>query len=233
MEKKISPLFICIESSSTNCSVGIIQENVLIDSIEINDGYSHSEKLAVFVDQILKRNQLSFRDFNAVVIGRGPGSYTGLRIGTALAKGISFASKLPLIALDTLKIMSAQVLSSTTIKENALLLPMLDARRMEVYVAVYDQKLENIKPCWAEVLEKSSFEEFKSQHRYIFGPGSDKYFSAYPNDNITFIDHVIPSVKGMLDLVLEKYLANDFENTAYFEPFYLKNFIAGKPKPIF
>lgn len=233
LEKKTSPVFLGIESSTTNCSVGIIRDANLVDLLEFNEGFSHAENLASYVRDVLSRNKLDVVDLSAVVIGKGPGSYTGLRIGTALAKGICFGRGIPLIALDTLKIMTAQMAEEFGREVEYLYIPMLDARRMEVYTSIYNQELKCLKSCWAEVLTENSFQGQLRGKVCAFGPGAAKYVYAFPHDNLTLVEHIYPSVKGMVSLVEEKYEKGLFEDIVYFEPFYLKNFIAGKPKSIF
>ena len=231
MEKKISPLILCIESSTTNCSVGLVQGDRILEVLESNEGYSHAENIAEFVKRILDKQHIQTTDLDAVAIGKGPGSYTGLRIGTALAKGMCYASSLPLIAVNSLKSMAAEIQLNGV--KNQLLLPLLDARRMEVYAAVYDDQLNELENTSAEILDDNSFAKYIDQEMVVFGPGAEKFHEFFKGkSNIRLIEDVFPSVNGMSALVGEYFENQLFEDIAYFEPFYLKDFVAGPSKKI-
>lgn len=222
-----------IESATTVCSVCISDGDEIVASREVDGDYQHAEKLAVFVDEILEETGIPAMELDAVAVSLGPGSYTGLRIGTSLAKGICYAADIPLIAVPTLMQMCLHGSVQEYLKEfpNALLAPMLDARRMEVYSAVYTAGLEVLEPVRALILEASSFDGFLVEQPVLFfGNGSKKYKSLMEHENAVFIDHVQLSARQMALLAHRQFLNNSFEDLAYFEPKYLKDFIAAKPK---
>jgi tRNA threonylcarbamoyladenosine biosynthesis protein TsaB len=210
-----------IETSTKNCSVSVAHNGLTLISKEISDqGYSHAEKLHLFIQEICNQAQLSLSDLNAVAVSMGPGSYTGLRIGVSAAKGFCFALDLPLIALDTLTILANQL-------ENpkGLIIPMIDARRMEVYAAVFDQNKQMIRPVAAEILTEDSFADYSETINFI-GDSSEKAKTVLTQDRFLFHDAIVfPSAKQMSALSFEKYKSNDFVDVAYFEPYYLKDFM--------
>ncbi|MEC4047835.1 tRNA (adenosine(37)-N6)-threonylcarbamoyltransferase complex dimerization subunit type 1 TsaB [Flavobacterium sp. SUN046] len=210
-----------IETSTKNCSVSVAHNGLTLISKEISDqGYSHAEKLHLFIQEICNQAQLSLSDLNAVAVSMGPGSYTGLRIGVSAAKGFCFALDLPLIALDTLTILANQL-------ENpkGLIIPMIDARRMEVYAAVFDQNKQMIRPVAAEILTEDSFADYSETINFI-GDSSEKAKTVLTQDRFLFHDAIVfPSANQMSALSFEKYKSNDFVDVAYFEPYYLKDFM--------
>ncbi len=223
-----------IETSTSVCSVAL-SRGVEIAAIEQDHqgGYSHSERLSVFIREVVDRASVSFSDLSAVAVSRGPGSYTGLRIGTSAAKGLCYGLDIPLISVNTLKAMTVMMLKAPGSKhqKDDLFCPMIDARRMEVYNAVYDHDLNEIKPISADVVEKKTFEKLlKDKKVWFFGDGAPKCRKIIQANNACFRNDVLPSAEGMATLAYKKYQNKQFENTAYFEPFYLKDFIAGKPK---
>lgn len=228
-------LILHIESATTMCSVSLGQHNECLDLIEINDGYSHAENLAPFVDDILKRNQFSLADIDAIAISEGPGSYTGLRIGVSLAKGLCYGADKPLIAISTLQQMCLhpevqKVLASS---QDVLLCPMLDARRMEVYTALYTAELETKLAPTNKILDERSYLEYLDSNKVVFfGNGSDKFKEVCEHPNAIFVDNVWPSAQNMIQLSATKYEAEAFEDVAYFEPFYLKEFQGTTPKKL-
>ncbi len=196
----------------------------LVSFKEINNGYTHAENLHVFINEVIKEASISLKELNAIAISKGPGSYTGLRIGVSAAKGLAYSLNIPLIALDTLEIMA----NSALIKDsNAVYCPMIDARRMEVYTAVYDKDLKQLKETEALIIDENSVSQFSSYNKiYFFGDGMQKckpILSAIKNAE--FIENILPSAKAMCDLAFKKYAAKSFEDVAYFEPFYLKDFL--------
>lgn len=222
---------LCIETSTTNCSVGIAKNGTLINHYEINDGYSHSEHLATSVERLLDEHKISSSDLQAVAVGVGPGSYTGLRIGVSFVKGFAYGNSLKVLACNSLEVMTHQVLLQT---ENTAgrYVPMLDARRDEVYTAVYDENGVELEETNAHIIEANSFQETLMTHKtYVYGTGAKKFvaLSQYP-ERVLLVDDVYPSVKGLAGLSYQYYEQGRFEDLAYFEPFYLKEFIAGKPK---
>ncbi len=225
-----------LETSTKVCSVAVSKKDRVVKAIEENSfAFSHSSKLTVFIQKVVEESGISMQKIDAVAVSHGPGSYTGLRIGTSVAKGLCYALDIPLISVDTLKAMSAVMLESKGgfIKkdDNILLCPMIDARRMEVYNAVFDYNLKQIKPVGADIINSNTFEELlKKNIIYFFGDGSAKCKKVINASNAFFYDDVLPSAKGMPALAFNKFYKQQFEDTAYFEPFYLKDFIAGKPK---
>lgn len=214
---------LCIETSGTNCSVAISYEGKCIASKEINTGsFSHAEKLHVFIQSLLEEVAISSNNFKAIAVSTGPGSYTGLRIGVSSAKGLCYAWNLPLIAIPTLEILAHSIQT-----DNKLIIPMLDARRMEVYASIFDAKYNEISPVKAQILEPNSFIEYLSSNEVIFlGDGSDKFSKICPHPNAIFIKDKFPSAITMCNLAWLRYQNQSFEDIAYYEPFYLKNFVA-------
>lgn len=219
-------LILCIESATKSCSVSLSQNGKTLQTIElVSDQYSHSEKLTLFIDQILKDQQKSFSDLDAVAVSKGPGSYTGLRIGVSTAKGICYAIDKPLISISTLE---AMAYGMSLEYPNLIYCPMLDARRMEVYCAFYGNIESEIE---AKVLDLNSFKEELDKHSIIFfGDGSDKFKEIVDHPNAKFVDDVFPSATNMSVLAQLAFDQNLFEDVAYFEPFYLKDFVAGPHK---
>lgn len=215
---------LCLETATTNCSVALsIDGKVVAFREENNNKYSHSEKLHVFIEEVLREAKIDKSELNAIAVGKGPGSYTGLRIGVSAAKGLCFALDISLISTFTLQVLAQQV-----IDYDCLIVPMIDARRMEVYAAVFDSEKNAIRETKAEIITEESFSEYLKQTKTIFlGDGSDKFKMICKNPQAVFLDGRFPSAKNMAQLADAKYKIADFENVAYFEPFYLKEFILG------
>ena len=193
---------------------------------------SHAEMITVFIQEVLAEAGLQIHKLDAVAVSKGPGSYTGLRIGVSTAKGICYALNKPLLSVNTLFSLAQGVLHlDHDFDAKTLLCPMIDARRMEVYYALFDLNLNELKPTAAEIITSESFSEYLQDYTLCcFGDGAEKcktLFEGMPS--ITFIDEVFLSAQNMIQQALEKYNNGEFENTAYFEPFYLKDFIAGAP----
>ena len=209
-----------IETATKNCSVALAKDGEILFCEEIaEEGYSHAEKLHVFIQSVLEKASLSFKDLSAVAVSQGPGSYTGLRIGVSSAKGLCLALSIPLIAVDTLQVLAAQV------KVNSgLIVPMIDARRMEVYTAVFNahlQKLSDVKP---EILTENSFQDLQ-ETVYFIGDCAEKAKTVLKKENFIFLEKVIyPSAREMALLSFNLFQQNKVESVAYFEPFYLKEF---------
>ncbi|MCH2033897.1 MAG: tRNA (adenosine(37)-N6)-threonylcarbamoyltransferase complex dimerization subunit type 1 TsaB [Tenacibaculum sp.] len=219
-------LILNIETSTKNCSVSIAKEGNLVHYKEINDGnYSHAEKLHPFIMEVLSEAKIDKSSIDAVAVSKGPGSYTGLRIGVSAAKGLCFALNIPLISIDTLK-----SLATSTKVDDGYIIPMLDARRMEVYAAVFDSDYNQVREIKAEIIDEVSFEEFQGSNLLLLGDGSAKCKEVLNRANITYLDDKFPSSKEMAFLSYEKYKKNDIEDVAYFEPFYLKDFIVTPQK---
>ena len=199
---------------------------------ESRGDHSHSSLLTVYVDEVIKEAGITLKDLDAVTVSKGPGSYTGLRIGVSAAKGFCYAMDIPLIAVSTLISMTAGIINTAEFADDDFLFcPMLDARRMEVYCAVYNNKLEVIKDTAAEIIDASCFSEQLAKNKMVFfGDGADKCKGPLQsNPNAIFMNDVFPTAKNMIALALNKFMQKQFEDVVYFEPFYLKEFIAGKP----
>jgi tRNA threonylcarbamoyladenosine biosynthesis protein TsaB len=219
-----------IETATTVCSVALSANGKVLAFKEADQRNIHAEKITVFVEEVLRDAGKSFNDVGAIAVSSGPGSYTGLRIGVSAAKGLSFALDKPLIAIETLEAMAYGLIGQRAIDENTLLCPMIDARRMEVYTAVFDAKAARILPTSAEIIDSNSFNDLLSMHKIIFfGDGAEKcreILGMHPNAEI--LGDFTNSAKYLTERVTEKYQESDFEDVAYFEPYYLKDFIAGK-----
>ena len=211
-----------LETATKNCSVSISQNGQTILCKEMAEaGYSHAEKLHVFIEECIKESNISFKDLSAIAVSQGPGSYTGLRIGVSAAKGLCFALDLPLIAVDTL-----QVLASKLSISDGVIIPMIDARRMEVYSAIFNSKLEKIREVQAEILTESSFEEISETIHFV-GDCAEKAKTVLTKSNFIFHEEIIyPSANEMSELSYNKFQENKLEDVAYFEPYYLKDFMA-------
>lgn len=210
-----------IETATKRCSVSIAKEGKTIVCNEIaEEGYSHAERLHVFIEESIAAAGISYKDLVAIAVSQGPGSYTGLRIGVSAAKGLCYALGIPLIAVDTLKALAAQVSV-----QSGLIVPMLDARRMEVYSAVFTTGLETKRAILAEVITEDSFQEF-DETLYFVGDCAEKCKMVLTKENFVFLENVVyPSANEMSALSYDKFLNNDFVDVAYFEPYYLKDFM--------
>lgn len=215
------PYILNIETATKNCSVALAKEGKTILCKEIaEEGYSHAERLHVFIEEIIQEAGITFKDLAAVAVSQGPGSYTGLRIGVSAAKGFSYALNIPLIAVDTLKTLASQVTVSS-----GLIIPMIDARRMEVYSAIFTPDFVNKRATLAEIITENSFEDFQ-ETLYFVGDCAEKCKTVLTKENFIFLDEIkYPSAKEMSLLSFEKYKINDTVDVAYFEPFYLKDFM--------
>lgn len=222
-----------IETSTEVCSVAVSQDGASIFSKEDFDGPSHAVTLGVFVDEALSFADSHAIPVDAVAVSCGPGSYTGLRIGVSMAKGICFGLGIPLIAVPTSKVMCVPVLLFKDLPEDALLCPMIDARRMEVYAAVYDRALRARRDIAADIVDENSYAEFLDEHPvYFFGNGAGKCREVLKHPNARFIENVSPLAKWMFPLAEKEMACENFKDVAYFEPFYLKEFVTSKPKKI-
>ena len=222
-------LILHIETASKNCSVALAKSGCLIALKEmVNAHYSHAEQLHPFIRELFEATDFKVEQLDSVAVSKGPGSYTGLRIGVSAAKGICFALDIPLIAINTLELMAQSHLND----KNRWLIPMLDARRMEVYTAVFDGAGKEIKTTWAEVLSPNSFGTLlENQEAYVFGEGAKKFKPITENENLLFLDNYdFPSARQMVGMAYEAFKTEPFEDLAYFEPFYLKEFIITLPK---
>lgn len=216
-----------IETATKNCSVSLAKDGVLIAWREVNTGsYSHAEQLHVFIAELMEEVALSFDALDAVAVSKGPGSYTGLRIGVSTAKGLAFAQNIPLISVATLHTLALQVTD-----DYDYIIPMLDARRMEVFTQVFDKNKQTISEIMATIIDKNSFSEYLLNGKVLFlGDGAEKCKTTITHKNACFSADYFPTARAMHMLSYAKYKAKDIENTAYFEPFYLKDFVGLKLK---
>lgn len=213
-----------IETATKNCSVALAKNGETILCKEISElGYSHAEKLHVFIEEICNESSIQLKDLDAIAVSKGPGSYTGLRIGVSAAKGFCYALDIPLISVDTLAVLASQAVSIA--KENDLIIPMIDARRMEVYSAIFNNKLEKVREIEAQIIDENSFASIEKTV-YFIGDSSEKAKTVLTKSNFIFLDEIVyPSAKDMSAIAFQKLLNKDFEDVAYFEPFYLKDFL--------
>ncbi len=213
-----------IETATKNCSVALAKNGETIICKEISElGYSHAEKLHVFIEEICNESSIQLKDLQAIAVSKGPGSYTGLRIGVSAAKGFCYALDIPLISVDTLAVLASQAVSNA--KENDLIVPMIDARRMEVYSAIFNNKLEKVREIEAQIIDENSFTSIE-ETVYFVGDSFEKAKAVLTNSNFIFLDEIVyPSAKDMSTISFQKFLNKDFEDVAYFEPFYLKDFL--------
>jgi len=218
-------LLLALETSSTVCSIALYQENQLLGASELQIEKSHSSHITVMISQLVENCGFSLKDLNAVAVSGGPGSYTGLRIGSSTAKGLCYALDIPLIDVSTLHSLAAQVIEFTPNPEKYLFCPMLDARRMEVYTCLLDHQLQEIVPVEPVVLAEDTFQsQLQDREIIFFGNGSGKFKKLVAENNkALFIDGVQLSAKSVGVLALKKYTEKVFEDVAYYEPFYLKD----------
>ena len=215
-----------IETATKNCSVALAKEGEIVLCKEIaEEGYSHAERLHVFIEEIIKEAGISLNDLSAIAVSQGPGSYTGLRIGVSAAKGLCFALEIPLIAVDTLQVLALQVNVA-----DGLIVPMIDARRMEVYSAIFFPKFDKKREILAEIIDGDSFSD-RSEKLYFVGDCAEKCKSVLIKENHVFLEDIkYPSAKEMSILSYQKFKTNDTVDVAYFEPYYLKDFMVTTPK---
>ena len=224
-----------IETSTNACSVAVSEDGQRIyEETEHGERGAGAEQLGRMVDEALSFTDSHAIPFDAVAVSCGPGSYTGLRIGVSMAKGICYGRNLKLIAVPTLELMCVPILLRETIQEeNALLCPMIDARRMEVYSALYDRSLKEVRPVGADVVTEDTYKQWLDERPiYFFGNGAKKCIEIINHPNAHYIDGIEPLAKWMMPLAEKRFLNEQFENVAYFVPFYLKDFVAIKAKPL-
>ena len=240
-------MILCLETATPSCSVALVHNGEVLACEEDPKGQNHSEKITLFIDSVMKKASISYDQLDAVAVSMGPGSYTGLRIGVSTAKGICYAASKPLIAVETLhamafgglSVISTDAVSSVISTERSerrnlqhtALIPMIDARRMEVYAAIFDENVNKIKDTEAVIIDENSFADLKKDHHlYLFGDGADKCAELFANDDkITVIKDFYCSAKYMNTIAQQKFNNKDFVDVAYFEPFYLKDFVPGTP----
>ena len=227
-------LVLLIETATTSCSVALATDKQVIALREIDQRNIHAEVITVYVDEVMKETGQAFTDLDAIAVSCGPGSYTGLRIGISTAKGLCYSLDKPLIAIETLSAMAHGLIARKllTIEPNTLLCPMIDARRMEVYTALFDATGNELKPTSADIITDDSFAEVLKTNKIVFfGDGAEKCKSTLAKSpNALFVDGFVNSARDILVPAVQKLNKQDFVDVAYFEPFYLKDFIAGVKK---
>ena len=220
----MSERIILIETSTALCSAAIMEDGEIVSSRESDAMRSHASLAALFVDEMLKERGLALKDCSAVCVSLGPGSYTGLRVGVSTAKGLCFGSGLPLLAVGTLDILAAQALDDASISGDCdYIIPMIDARRMEVYTAIYDREGKRLSEVEARIIDSESFSDLQGRKLFI-GDGALKCEPVLQGDN-RFVQ-CCPKAVGMKKIAREAFLRGDFRDVAYLEPFYLKEFVA-------
>ena len=220
-------LILHIETSAKNCSVALSQGGQLLFNKIDTAGSSHSVQLGLFVDEALSIAEREGQKLDAVAVSSGPGSYTGLRIGVSMAKGVCYALDIPLIAVPTLDLLADEVKRTKQLTANALICPLVDARRMEVYTALYDKDCTMLHPVSAVIVDETTFAQDLENHAIWFvGDGAEKCRSIIQSQNANFDGQIVPLAASMLPLAEKKYQEQTFEDVAYFEPFYLKDFVA-------
>ena len=231
-------MILCLETATPSCSVALVHNGEVLACEEDPKGQNHSEKITLFIDSVMKKAGISYNQLDAVAVSMGPGSYTGLRIGVSTAKGICYAVSKPLIAVETLHSMAFGGLSAISTERSErrnllqpILIPMIDARRMEVYAAIFNENVNKIRDTEAVIIDENSFADLKKDHHlYLFGDGADKCAELFANDDkITVIKDFYCSAKYMNTIAQQKFNNKDFVDVAYFEPFYLKDFVPGTP----
>ena len=219
-------LILGIETATKNCSVALFKDGLVIAEKEhVSDGYTHAEQLNLFVQDVIDSANITLSKVEAVALSMGPGSYTGLRIGTSTAKGLCYALDIPLIAISTLKAMAFAMAKN---KNSAVYCPMIDARRMEVFSALYDVNNKEIRGVQADIVDENTYSEFLRNEILFFGNGSLKCQEIISHKNAKFVEGIYPSAKNLGILAKSKFEKKDFEDVAYFEPYYLKDFVAGR-----
>ena len=231
-------MILCLETATPSCSVALVHNGEVLAYEEDPKGQNHSEKITLFISSVMKKAGISYNQLDAVAVSMGPGSYTGLRIGVSTAKGICYAVSKPLMAIETLESMAygGKVVISSEVEKSSmngsiLLVPAIDARRMEVYAAIFDENVNKIKDTEAVIIDENSFADLKKDHHlYLFGDGADKCAELFANDDkITVIKDFYCSARYMNTIAQQKFNNSEFVDVAYFEPFYLKDFVPGTP----
>ena len=219
-------LILSLETATTNCSVALSKDGKILSTRSINNGFSHSEKINIFIEQVIQEAGVVLKDLDAIAVSVGPGSYTGLRIGLSTAKGLCFGLDLPLIAVSTLEAMAVGIKALP----NELIVPMIDARRMEAYCAVYDEHNKMISGPEPIVIDEKFYERFRKDfHLVVAGDGADKCISLFQNDNtIRIVPHYFPTAENLSIIAHQKFSEKDFENVSLIEPVYLKEYVSGK-----
>ena len=226
-------MILCLETATSTCSVALNEGNRTLALRECKGQNAHSEKITLFIKEVLEEAGLQYRQLDAVAVSKGPGSYTGLRIGVSTAKGVCYAADRPLLAIDTLHAMACGLCErlGNAVDPSDVFIPMIDARRMEVYCSVFDAQMNRISDTKALVVDETAFMELEDGHRiWLFGDGAPKLKPLFHDrPGIQVVDDLLPSAAFMAALSDQAFQAGEFVDVAYFEPFYLKDFVAGKP----
>ncbi|WP_162053691.1 tRNA (adenosine(37)-N6)-threonylcarbamoyltransferase complex dimerization subunit type 1 TsaB [Pontibacter pamirensis] len=219
------PLLLALETSTTVCSIALFKDQQLLGASELQIEKSHSSHITVIISQLVENCGVTLKELDAVAVSGGPGSYTGLRIGSSTAKGLCYSLDIPLLEVSTLYGLAAQVVAATPDPGRFLFCPMLDARRMEVYTCLLDSMLQEVSPIEPVVLEEHTYEDkLKDKPILFFGSGAQKFKNLVTDaGHALFIDDILPSAKTIGQLALKKYEQKAFEDVAYYEPFYLKD----------
>jgi tRNA threonylcarbamoyladenosine biosynthesis protein TsaB len=216
---------LCIETATEVCSVAVFNKNKLLVINEIKEGNMHASALTKLIVNSISEANITLKQLNAICVSKGPGSYTGLRVGVSTAKGLCYGLNIPLLSVNTLHGIAGFYMQQNP-NNKITLCPMIDARRMEVYTALFDFNLHEVIPTHAAVIdEKSYIDELNQQHMLFLGNGAEKCKSTIIHPNAVFLDGVQCSAAGLGQLAYQQYLSGKFEDTAYFEPFYLKDFV--------
>lgn len=232
-KQKTMSTILHIETSTDVCSVAVSEDSHVIFQQEDHSGPNHAERLGTMVDEAMSFTDSHAIPFDAVAVSCGPGSYTGLRIGVSMAKGICYGRELKLIAVPTLELLCVPVLLREMAEEDALLCPMLDARRMEVYAAIYDRALKPVREIGADIVTADTYKSYLDEHPvYFFGNGAKKCMETINHPNARLIEGIEPLAKWMQPLAERRLLNGQTEDVAYFVPYYLKDFVAKKPKDL-
>jgi len=217
-----------IETTTRNCSVALFENGDLLQLKEQNsENYSHAEQLTLFIKELVRKSDITFNKIDAIALSKGPGSYTGLRIVASTAKGLCYSLDIPLISISTLR---AMALSMSQVQQFELFCPMIDAKRMEVFSAIYDNANIQVREIRADLVDNSIYAEFLKKKVLFFGDGAIKCKEIIDNSNAKFIDGIYPSARDLGVISYQKFTHKDFEDVAYFEPYYLKDFLPGKKK---
>lgn len=224
-------LILNIETATEVCSVCLSRDGEVILLKENREGLNHANLLTVFIEEILKEADIKATDLDAVSVSSGPGSYTGLRIGVSAAKGICYGAQIPLISISTLQAMAHHASSTLNREANTLYASLIDARRMEVFSAFYNKENKTVREIGADIIDEESYKEILNQQPVVFiGNGVEKCKEALKHDNAIFAEEIKASSSYLAPIAQEKFESKEFEDVAYFEPFYLKNFVATQSK---
>jgi tRNA threonylcarbamoyladenosine biosynthesis protein TsaB len=216
-----------IETATPLCSVALSANGELIAQRETLEEKSHAARLTIFIEEILHETKLKIADLDAISVGKGPGSYTGLRIGVSTAKGLCYGADIPLIAVNTLQILFQKIISQTKYDNKTLFCPMIDARRMEVFTCLLDHSGNEVEPVSAQIIDSESFQHYLDKNPIVFfGTGMEKCKSVISNTNAIFVSDILPHASALAILSEKYYNCLTFEDIAYFEPYYLKDFVA-------